>query len=482
QLAGLSQVKQLLAGGDVLSLHHVEKYLAAMGQSEQRLINGYGPTENTTFTTCYVMDGSTRLNGSVPIGRPITNTQVYVLDAAMQVVPVGVVGELYLGGAGLARVYFQQPELTAERFVPHPHSTETGERLYRTGDMVRWHERGELEFVGRVDGQVKVRGFRIEVGEIEAVLAAHAGVREAVVLVRADERGDKRLAAYVVKEAASEVSAGELKEYLRERLPEYMQVQWVVAVAELPLTANGKVDRRALQELAVESAGGGELVLARTPVEEILSGIWAEVLGCETVSVYDSFLELGGHSLLATQVISRIRDVFGQELTLRTLLENPTVASLARTIEGGQSGPKTPPIVRIESTGRAPASFAQQSLWLLHQLEPGKVFSNFPAISTLIGTLNFEALVSALTAMTQRHEVLRATFTSVDGELWQIISPAESFDLPLVDLSEIPDKARETETRRLISKEAGQPFDLARGPLMRGKLLRLSAEEHVALL
>jgi aspartate racemase len=186
QLEELSQVEQLLAGGDVLSVHHVEKYLAAMDGSERRLINGYGPTENTTFTCCHVMDGQTRLNGSVPIGRPITNTQVYVLNAEMQVVPVGVVGELYIGGAGLARGYFNQPELSAESFVPHPHSTAAGERLYRTGDMVRWHESGELEFIGRVDGQVKIRGFRIELGEIEAVLAAHAGVREAVVLVRED--------------------------------------------------------------------------------------------------------------------------------------------------------------------------------------------------------------------------------------------------------------------------------------------------------
>jgi aspartate racemase len=258
QLEELSQVEQLLAGGDVLSVPHVERYLAAIEGSERRLINGYGPTENTTFTCCHVMDGQTRLNGSVPIGRPITNTQVYVLDAEMQVAPVGVVGELYIGGAGLARGYFNQPELTAERFVPHPHSAEAGERLYRTGDMVRWQENGALEFIGRVDGQVKVRGFRIEVGELEAVLAAHSSVREAVVLVREDEPGDKRLAAYVVQEVESEVSAGELKEYLRERLPEYMQVQWVVPVAELPLTANGKVDRRALQALAVEPEGSGE--------------------------------------------------------------------------------------------------------------------------------------------------------------------------------------------------------------------------------
>ena len=268
-IEGLSRVDQLLAGGDVLSVRHVEKYLSAIGESEHRLINGYGPTENTTFTCCHVMDGNTRLNGSVPIGRPITNTQVYVLDAEMQVAPVGVGGELYIGGAGLARGYFNQPELTAERFVPHPHSAEMGERLYRTGDMVRWHEGRELEFIGRVDGQVKIRGFRIEVGEIEAVLTAHAGVREAVVLVREDERGDKRLAAYVVKEAESEVTAGELKEYLRERLPEYMQVQWVVEVEEMPLTPNGKVDRRALQAMEVEFEAGGQSVLARTPAEEI---------------------------------------------------------------------------------------------------------------------------------------------------------------------------------------------------------------------
>ncbi|HYP20553.1 MAG TPA: non-ribosomal peptide synthetase, partial [Chloroflexia bacterium] len=316
QLEGLSRVEQLLAGGDVLSVRHVEKYLAAIGasatgESEQRLINGYGPTENTTFTCCHVMKSDSKISGSVPIGRPINNTQVYVLDERMQVAPVGVVGELYIGGDGLARGYLNRAELTAERFVPHPYSEQAGARLYRTGDMVRWRERGELEFVGRRDGQVKVRGFRIEVGEVEAAIVGHAGVREAVVLVREDERGDKRLAAYVVKEAGSEVTGGEVKEYLRERLPEYMQVQWVVEVEELPLTANGKVDRRALQALEVEyeaGGGSGQSVMARTPIEEIVAAIWGEVLGRETVGVHDNFFELGGHSLLATQVISRVRD------------------------------------------------------------------------------------------------------------------------------------------------------------------------------
>ena len=328
QLEDLSRVGQLLAGGDVLSVHHVEKYLAALGESARRLINGYGPTENTTFTCCHLMDGQTRLNGSVPIGRPITNTQVYVLDAEMQVAPLGVVGELYIGGAGLARGYFSRPELTAERFVPHPHSTEAGERLYRTGDMVRWHESGELEFIGRVDGQVKIRGFRIEVGEIEAVLAAHPGVREAVVMVREDERGDKRLAAYVVKEAEREVTARELKDYLREQLPEYMQVQWVVAVEEMPLTTNGKVDRRALQAVEVElEAGDGlcrHVLQWKRSCRRSGRRCWArDGKRARQLLRVGRTLSPGDAGDL-----TRPR-AFGQEVALRSLFEQPTVAGLA---------------------------------------------------------------------------------------------------------------------------------------------------------
>jgi len=481
QLEGLSRVDQLLAGGDVLSVPHVEKYLAAISNSNRRLINGYGPTENTTFTCCHVMNGNAILNGSVPVGRPITNTQVYVLDTGMQVVPVGVVGELYIGGAGLARGYFNQPELTAERFVPHPHSTEIGERLYRTGDMVRWHESGELEFVGRVDGQVKIRGFRIEVGEIEVVLAAHAGVREAIVLVREDERGDKRLAAYVVKKAESEVSAGELKDYLRERLPEYMQVQWVVEVEEMPLTANGKVDRRALQALEVEIERG-QIVPARTPAEEILAAIWAEVLGRDVVSVHDNFFDLGGHSLLATQVISRVRDAFGQEVALRSLFEQPTVAGLAREIAAGLGAElQAPPLERVERAERLPLSFAQQRLWFLDQLEPGSSFYNIPAAVRLQGVLNVEALERTLSEVVRRHEVLRTHFMAVDGEPVQVIEPALPIRLEVLDLSGLDEVERAATTQRFIAEESGQPFDLSRGPLLRVNLLRLQKDEHVVL-
>jgi amino acid adenylation domain-containing protein len=444
----------------------------------QEVYNLYGPSEDTTYSTYTLVRAGER----VTIGRPIANTRAYVLDEQWQIVPVGVAGELHLGGKGLARGYWQRPELTAANFIPDHFSGEPGARLYRTGDQARYLPSGELDFLGRMDHQVKVRGFRIELGEIEAVLASHPGLLEAVVVVKKEDKsGAERLVAYVVGEGEEAVGKV-LRGYLRERLPEFMVPQAFVSLSSLPLTPNGKVDRRALQGLEVEfESSGDQSVMARTPVEEILSGIWAEVLGCETVSVDDSFLELGGHSLLATQVISRIRSVFGQEVALRALLENPTVASLARTIEGGQlivSGPKAPPIVRVERNGSAPASFAQQHFWLLHQFEPDSVFYNMPTVTKLTGTLNFVALEDALTEIIRRHEVLRTTVTSVDGEPWQIISPPEPFRLPLIDLSELPDKARETETLCLIGEEAQRPMDL----LLRGKVLRLGAEEHVVLL
>src|SRR6185295_12805767 len=334
-----------------------------------------------------------------------------------------------------------------------------------------------------VDGQVKVRGFRIEVGEIEAVLAGHEGVREAVVLVREDERGDKRLAAYVVKQAEREVSIGELKDYLRERLPEYMQVQWVVAVEELPLTANGKVDRRALQALEVEFARG-EAVQARTPVEEILAAIWAEVLGRETVSVHDNFFELGGHSLLATQVISRVRDAFGQEVALHSLFEQPTVVGLAREIEAGRglgAELQGQPMERVERAERLPLSFAQQRLWFLDQMEPGSSFYNIPAAVRLRGVLNVEALERTLSEVVRRHQVLRTHFIAVDGAPVQVIEAAAPLKLAVLDLSGLEEAERTAETERLIAAERARPFDLMRGPLLRVKLLRLQEEEHVAI-
>jgi aspartate racemase len=366
QTESLRGVRQLLAGGDVLSPAHVRKALDAMGPG-QRIINGYGPTESTTFACCYPMTRDTDFGESVPIGRPIGNTTVYVLDGDYQPVPIGVTGELYIGGDGLARGYLGRPDITAERFVPHPFADEPGARLYRTGDLVRYLADGRIEFNGRADDQVKLRGFRVEPGEIEAVLVEHEAVKEAVVVARADEGGDKRLVAYVVSRDGGEVEASELRVFLRRRLPEYLIPAAFVVLGELPLTPNGKVDRRALPEPErAQARQPGEYVAPATPVEQALAAMWAELLGVERVGVHDDFFELGGHSLLAAQLSTRLRAAFGVALPLRRLFEAPTVARLAKLIEEAERGqqqrrpPSLTPVPRqphrVTSPGRTPAT------------------------------------------------------------------------------------------------------------------------------
>ncbi|MBW3655533.1 MAG: amino acid adenylation domain-containing protein, partial [Gemmatimonadetes bacterium] len=321
-----ASVETLNLGGEALP-HALAQALYELG-TVQRVGNLYGPTEDTTYSTySLIPPGAER----VTVGRPVAHTRAYVLDRHLRPVPVGVTGELYLAGEGLARGYASQPGLTAEKFVPDPFGTEAGARLYRTGDRVRWNARGELEYLGRVDHQVKVRGFRIELGEIEARLVEHAGVREAVVVVREDVAGEKRLVGYVVADGEA-AGAGELRAHLRERLPEYMVPGAFVLLDELPLTPNGKVDRRALPGPAMHAAQEA-YTSARTPGEEILCAIWAEVLGVEQVGVHDNFFELGGHSLLATRVASRIQKVFGVQVPVRTLFEGGTVAALAEFVE-----------------------------------------------------------------------------------------------------------------------------------------------------
>jgi amino acid adenylation domain-containing protein len=329
RLADLKGVRQLLAGGDVLSVSHVERFLAAADEGAV-LINGYGPTENTTFSCTHRMSSGWQAGGaSVPIGSPIANTQVYVLDQQLQLVPVGVSGELYLAGAGLARDYLRRPELTAEKFVPHPYTAIPGARLYRTGDQVRRLLDGNLEFLGRIDQQVKIRGFRVELGEIEMALNTHSKVREAVVVARADENGARRLIAYVVGDAPST----ELRSYLQERLPDYMVPSQFVSLTELPLTVNGKVDRRALPDPENECARTEEeFVGPRSPAEEMLASIWTDVLRTPRVGIHDSFFELGGESILAIKLISRINKDFDIELPVRALFEQPTIARLATFI------------------------------------------------------------------------------------------------------------------------------------------------------
>lgn len=327
----LKPLRQLLAGGDVLSVAHVEKFLAA--NSDCRLINGYGPTENTTFTCCYSMQGGS-LTGSVPIGYPIAQTQVYILDAVQQPVPTGVAGELYIAGDGLARGYTNAFELTAEKFVPHPHSARPGDRLYRTGDRVRYLPDGSIEFLGRTDNQVKVRGFRIELGEIEAILSRHERVRQVAVLAGpGNETDGKQLVAYVVGVEGQSVTPDELREHVKEFLPNYMVPGAFVLLDNLPLTQNGKIDLKALP-LPGEARVGSEAnyVAPRNSVEVTIVGIWSQLLGIERVGVKDNFFQLGGHSIFAIQLLSRLNKAFNLDLQIRIIYDNPTPGALAATI------------------------------------------------------------------------------------------------------------------------------------------------------
>ncbi|HWU91317.1 MAG TPA: amino acid adenylation domain-containing protein, partial [Kofleriaceae bacterium] len=439
--------------------------------------NMYGPTETTVYSVIHPLSAGT---GPVLIGRPIANTRVAILDRNLALVPAGVTGELYIGGAGLARGYLGRPELTRERFIDDPFAP--GERLYRTGDLARWRPEGAIECLGRIDHQVKLRGYRIELGEIEAVLRAVPGVRDAVVILRQDPPGDPRLVAYVVP-GAEEVAAGALRERLAATVPDYMIPAAFVTLAAMPRTPNGKLDRKALPRPELEASG--DRTDPRTPAEEVLAGIWAGVLGIDRVGVEDDFFALGGHSLLGTRILARVRAATGVELPLRTLFETPTIAHMAERIAAAQQGASAaaPPLVPGPREGAQPLSYAQQRLWLVDQLEPERATYNIPLVLRLDGPLDASALERSLAEIVRRHDALRTTFTTAAGEPRQVIAAAEAaFRLPLVELAALPEAEREAEARRLASEDAARPFDLARGPLFRGTLVRLEPRAHVLLL
>ncbi|RKH68395.1 amino acid adenylation domain-containing protein, partial [Corallococcus llansteffanensis] len=482
----LAQVSQLIVGGDAMPAERARQHLARLAPGSV-LINGYGPTENTTVSTTHVMHPAASVGHAVPIGKPIGQSTVYVLDAALRPVPVGVAGELFVGGAGLAWGYLRRPDLTAERFVPSAFSSTPGERLYRTGDKARWRADGTLEFLGRTDFQVKLRGFRIEPGEIESALLRLSGVSEARVLLREDVPGDKRLVAYVALPSGSggpTLDAAELRTHLQQQLPGHMVPSAFVVLEALPLTPNGKVDREALPVPTTATLERGRYVPPTTPTEQKLAALWTEVLRVQRIGAEDDFFEVGGHSLLATQLVSRVLAAFGVELPLRSVFEAPTLAALARRID--EAGPRAslpegPPLTPVPRTEDLPLSFAQQRLWLIDQLDPGSLAYNIPTALRMQGAVDVAALEQAFRALIERHEPLRTTFAPRQPEPVQVIHATVDFSLPVVDLSARGEAAPE-EARRLASAEALCPFDLERGPLLRVQLLRLAPTEHVLLL
>lgn len=473
-------LKRVICGGEKLAPETLKRFFADL---DAELHHSYGPTETSIAATEWTCEADGRW-GVIPMGRPLANTQLYVLDLTLRPVPVGVPGELYIGGDGLGRGYLRLTGLTADKFIPDPFGTVPGARLYKTGDQVRYLPDGNVEFLGRIDYQVKIRGYRIELGEIEEVLKEYEGVLEAVLLAREDVPGQLRLCAYLLTQEQLTGAASELRRHAAQRLPDYMVPSAFVLLKSLPLTPGGKVDRQALptpEEAEPEST----YAVPRTPTEELLTGIWARVLNLSQVGVNDNFFQLGGHSLLATQLISRVRQVFQVELTLRTLFAAPTVAELGRCLDDEKgsksSGAQMPHLERVKHDGPVSLSFAQQRLWFLNQLEPESAFYNMPVGIRLKGALDVQALEESFGKLAERQESLRTSFPLLNGSPSQSISPPAPVSLLLIDLGALPEARREAEMKALAVAEANSPFDLERGPLFRASLLRLGDEDHVLL-
>jgi amino acid adenylation domain-containing protein len=479
----LPSLKLWFVSGEILSRELCQRFLEVMPQS--RLINIYGTSEVSDDITWYDSGQLNQQASRVPIGRPIANTQVYLLDRHLQPMPIGVPGELHVAGAGLSRGYLNHPELTAEKFMPHPFRDEPGARLYKTGDLARYLPDGNIDCLGRLDHQVKVRGIRIELGEIEAVLRQHPGVRETVVIAREDVPGERRLVGYMVSAQKQAPTVRDLRSFLQKMLPNSMVPSTFVWLDALPLTPNGKIDRRALPSPdRARPVLEEPFVPPRTPVEQQVAAIWSTVLGLERVGIHDNFFELGGHSLLATQLLSRIRNTMHVEVSLLSFFETPTVAGLVGSIEPAmraEQGRQAPAIMSVSREHALPASIAQEQLWIIDQVLPGLPLFNIPYALRLKGLCHVATLQRSCDEIIRRHEALRTTFAVADGRLVQVIAPTLSVPLTAVDLRALPTHEREGEAQRLAEEEVRQPFNLAQGPLLRLGLLHMDEQEYLLL-
>ncbi|MFL6292884.1 MAG: amino acid adenylation domain-containing protein [Thermoanaerobaculia bacterium] len=482
-----ASLRLVILGGEQAQRDRLDAWRNRVGD-RIRLVNTYGPTETTIVTTRRELTGMD-FPGDVPIGRPIEDARAYVTGPAQELLPEGLEGELLIGGLGVTRGYRGRPELTAERFVPDAYSGEPGARLYRTGDLVRLLPGGDIQFRGRTDNQVKVRGYRIELGEIEAALRSVATVRDAVVVAQEARGGGKRLVAWVVPQEAQEGDAaptvGELRSALQEALPDYMVPSVFSFLDELPRTPSGKVDRRAVSRMEADEVRadlGIDFAAPRNHVEEMLVGIWADLLGVERVGIHDDFFQLGGHSLLVAKLASRVRQSFHVELPMVEVFKKPTVADLAEAVvraEKAADVPELPPIRRAPRDRPIPLSFPQERVWFLDQLSAGgNIAYNFNVTLWFRGPLDVDALHRTLEEIVRRHEVLRTSFPAVDGRPVQVIMPAGPVALPVIDLRGVPAEERQAVSERLVAEAMQKPFDVTKPPLIRWTLLRLEDEVH----
>jgi amino acid adenylation domain-containing protein len=449
------------------------------------LYNTYGATECSDDVSAVSLEAyAGRELDRLPVGRPVGNMQVYALNRELQLAPIGVAGELYIGGIAVGRGYFNRPELTASVFIPDPFCAEPGARFYKTGDMGKYTPEGQIDFLGRLDDQVKVRGYRVELSEIESRIAEHSKVQQTVVLARGKEGADKQLVAYVVSSAPGPELIEELKAKLRGQLPSYMVPSIFMVMESFPLNRNGKIDRKALPVPTREQMRGGDSFVApRNELETYLASVWAEVLKVERVGIHDNFFDLGGHSLMATQVIARLRDRFQREVPLRNLFQYPTIADFAaQALDSQAAGSRSARdmLVPVPRGERLELSFAQQRFWFLNELNPGDSSYNVHYALMLKGPVNVERLEKSLRTIMQRHEPLRTSFFSIEGVPYQKIHEQVDFVVDIVDLQGVAEP--EQEARRRIEHEAERTFDLSQLPLFRISLFRLAPETHVLFL
>ncbi|UHH06863.1 surfactin non-ribosomal peptide synthetase SrfAA [Bacillus subtilis] len=464
--ACLSTLRKIMFGGERASVEHVRKALQTVGKG--KLLHMYGPSESTVFATYHPVDELEEHTLSVPIGKPVSNTEVYILDRTGHVQPAGIAGELCVSGEGLVKGYYNRPELTEEKFVPHPFTS--GERMYKTGDLARWLPNGDIEFIGRIDHQVKIRGQRIELGEIEHQLQTHDRVQESVVLAVDQGAGDKLLCAYYVGEG--DISSQEMREHAAKDLPAYMVPAVFIQMDELPLTGNGKIDRRALPIPDANVSRGVSYVAPRNGTEQKVADIWAQVLQAEQVGVYDHFFDIGGHSLAGMKMLALVHQELGVELSLKDLFQSPTVEGLAQVIASAEKGTAAS-ISPAEKQDTYPVSSPQKRMYVLQQLEDAQTSYNMPAVLRLTGELDVERLNSVMQQLMQRHEALRTTFEIKDGETVQRIWEEAECEIAYFE-------APEEETERIVS-EFIKPFKIDQLPLFRIGLIKHSDTEHVLL-